>query len=74
MCGRCIRYIKEPESDPSSSEDAVEVVVPSDKFVIWSTRFYEIQSNGAGRFTSGNDRHFSDAEICLDVVMTMLVI
>jgi hypothetical protein len=26
--------IKEHESDPSSSEDAVEVVVPSDKFVI----------------------------------------
>jgi hypothetical protein len=26
--------IKEHESDPSSSEDAVEVVAPSDKFVI----------------------------------------
>jgi hypothetical protein len=33
MCGRA-SDIKEHENDPSSSEDAVEVVAQSDKFVI----------------------------------------
>ncbi len=63
--------MKERESDPSSSEDIVEVVgedtAPGDIFVDESTRYYETQSNGAARFTSGDDRHFSGGEIFLDV-------
>jgi len=71
VCVTGASYMKERESDPSSSEDIVEVVgedtAPGDIFVDESTRYYETQSNGAARCTSGDDRHFSGGEIFLDV-------